>query len=212
MRLLTLLIISTLVPVANTQSWNYLLFVQIWPGSWMDGNVDYWGIHGIWPNDNNGSYPVFCPGKQFQEKNITTLEPLLEKYWTDYKNPVNFWKHEYNKHGVCAHSDPPLDTEYKFFLTGLQLREQMDLYNILANSGIVPSNSRTYTMDQITSVIKKNITYTPLVYCTKKNNRTILDHVMVCLHKNITLFECNDVMKKEHQRENDCGKELYYIP
>jgi|AntRauTorckE6833_2_1112554.scaffolds.fasta_scaffold120191_1 ribonuclease T2 len=80
-------------------NWDYILFVQVWPGSWIyedhskyNFTNDYFTVHGLWPEYNNGKYPQFC--NKTERFNLTKLDPIrneLEKYWTNFKNPIKFW-------------------------------------------------------------------------------------------------------------------------
>ena len=72
------------------------------------GPSDAWTIHGLWPDNCDGTYNSFCdPAREYT--NITAIltsykkNELLEymkKYWKDYAgNDESFWEHEWNKHG-----------------------------------------------------------------------------------------------------------------
>ena len=82
----------------NTINWDYFLFVQYWPGSWLysdhnnhaDFNNTYFNIHGLWPEYKNGSWPQYCNISKF---NITKLYPIKQQlmtYWSNYKHPESF--------------------------------------------------------------------------------------------------------------------------
>ncbi|XP_022143546.1 ribonuclease 2 isoform X3 [Momordica charantia] len=92
------------------------------------GAVGVFTIHGLWPDYNDGSWPSCCTGKNFDEKEIRTLNFPLKKYWptfscsspsTCHGTKGSFWAHEWEKHGTC--SNPVVRDEYDYFLTTLNL-------------------------------------------------------------------------------------------
>ena len=175
--------------------WDHILFVQLWPGSWIyedkiryNFTNDYFTIHGIWPEYYNGSWPQYC--NRTEKFDVEKLEPIkkyLEKYWTNFKNPESFWKHEFEKHYTCAETDELLDSEIKYFTTGLYLKSELDIYEILKNSSITPSNNRTYSASKIKDTIESTIGREIVITCNKHN---ILDEIRVCLDRNLELIHC----------------------
>ena len=191
-------------------SWDYLLFVQVWPGSWLDGldgvdqdrtntfNNTYFTIHGLWPEYFNSTWPEFCNKDKFNLTAIQNITSDLKIFWTNFHNPLTLWTHEFQKHASCAKSDPLLNSEYKYFLTGLELRNQMNLYTMLNNSNIVPSNTAKYTTNQIQKAVYLGINHTAVIVCDKNN---ILNEIRVCLNKNLELFDCPISEIKEQCQE-----------
>lgn len=188
----------------KVDSWDYLLFVQVWPGSWITNNKynfnnTYFTVHGIWPDYFNGSWPQFCNNDALNLTDIKDIRKQLEIFWTDFKNPVNFWSHEYRKHASCAKSDPLLKSEHQFFTTGLSLRDKYDLFNILKNNSVVPSNNIKYNTQKISQIISDFLNNTVVIVCDKNN---ILNEIRICLDKNLRRFDCPNSEIKE-QCQND---------
>jgi ribonuclease T2 len=175
--------------------WDYLLFVQYWPGCWIvnehlhgtNFTNNHFNVHGIWPEYYNGSYPQFCNTTQkFNASQLTPIYNDLTTYWTDYLNATAFWEHEYSRHGICAQNDILLSTEFKFFNTGLALREKYDLYNYLSNSGIYPSNNTTYPISKIYTAIENVIQKKIVITCEKG----IMDEIILCMDSTLELIDC----------------------
>jgi len=62
-------------------------------------------IHGLWPTFSIEplEYPSYCSHDKFQ---VSLLEPIyknMKTYWySDQESNVEFWKHEWYKHGTCS--------------------------------------------------------------------------------------------------------------
>jgi ribonuclease T2 len=182
--------------------WDYLLFVQIWPPSWLiranttyNYTNNYFTIHGYWPQYFNGSWPQFCNNTQpFNTTNISGITTNLTTYWTDFINPYDFWKHEYYKHLTCLENiyhDP-----YMFYITGLHNRQQFNLYNFLQSNNIYPSNTKQYKTANILKTITTNLHYTPTIICENK----MLSQIYICMNKKLKLINCpptNDACKND---------------
>lgn len=180
-------------------SWDYLLFVQVWPGSWITTtypfNNTYFTVHGLWPEYNNSTWPQFCTKERFNFTAIQNISQELSIFWTDFKNPKNLWQHEFQKHATCAELDPLLSSEYQYFSTGLSLRQKYDTYNLLKNNSIIPSNTIKYKTDTISNIFLPRVA----VICDKNN---ILNEIRFCLDKNLIQFDCpNSEMKAECQND-----------
>jgi len=183
-----------LIFIVTVSAWDYFLFVQLWPGSWLYQEKssykftnNYFNVHGIWPQYNNGTWPQFCNSTE-NHFNVTVLDPIhanLTKYWTDFKDAPDFWKHEFMKHMVCTEdtfSDP-----YKFFWYGLALREKLDLFSLLSSNNIYPSNEHYYNINKISDLIKNKFGTNVVITCEKIN---IITEIHFCMNKQLELFDC----------------------
>lgn len=186
-------------------AWDYLLFVQYWPGCWIQNDHikgtnftnNYFNIHGIWPEYNNGSYPQFCNKTAiFDPGQLTTIRHDLTRFWTNYHNAEKFWYHEFCRHATCAENDVLLRTEFEFFNAGLTLRSKYNLYHYLANSNIHPTNTQKYPLQQIYDTIKSNVGTDVAITCAN----SILDEIIICLDANLNLINCPSALNTCHSK------------
>jgi hypothetical protein len=81
--------------VVSAQNFDFFYFVQQWPGSYCDTDSGccfplagspgaQFGIHGLWPNYNDGGYPSKCGGDAFNP-NVVHIANLMI---TLYRNSV----------------------------------------------------------------------------------------------------------------------------
>jgi ribonuclease T2 len=100
------------------------VFAMSWKPQWCHGASskqpgcmrprDYWlshmTLHGLWPDNGDGTYPTKCTAEAFDYDLVTSAIGLdkLEKLWpnvqksegsSDYES---FWEHEWTKHGTCT--------------------------------------------------------------------------------------------------------------
>merc|ERR1711991_646338 len=141
----------------TSDSFDFLLFVQQWPGTlWNTApkGVDGFTIHGLWPNNNDTGGPSFCTSATFDPSEVSSLLDELNVQWPSNQGDNEaFWAHEYEKHGTCAAVLPSLKTEYDFFSSVLQLNTKYDLISALADADIYPSWDKTYTLDAIKTAL-----------------------------------------------------------
>lgn len=209
----TLFFVVILNTIYIGYSWDYLLFVQLWPSSWLkqDHNHNYnftnsyFTLHGIWPEYWNNSWPQFCSNSTFF--NLSIIKPIyddLTLYWTDFKYPLNFWKHEYFKHMTCI-NETDLEYDYKYFWYGLAMREDINLFNSLYHNRIVPSNDYNYSVKNIRDTIKKIYGVYTVITC---DHVGILEEIRFCMNKDLELFDC-----PENAINASCKNDLisYYV-
>jgi len=209
MRLTLLLMWITMV-----MSWDYLMFVQYWPGTWIAQDHvtnsgftnNYFNVHGIWPENDNGTYPAYCQKHaHFDPSVLKLIWSDLTTYWTDYENAPDFWKHEYLKHGTCAASDPILATELEFFSAGLSLRQTYDLYQILTNNNIYPSNEQSYDTTEILNTVSQAIGTNVALTCDDTyDDNSLLDEIIICLDANLNPIDCPNSL-------NQCSSSSVYL-
>ncbi|KIY69142.1 ribonuclease T2 [Cylindrobasidium torrendii FP15055 ss-10] len=114
---------------------------------------------------------------------------FMNKYWINQKFPnVDLWAHEFSKHATCTSTFDVACygenyTEHadvvNFFDATIRAFVQYPTYDMLAAFGIVPSNTTTYSLDQITSALKSQTGAVPFLGC---QNKTALTEVWYFSH------------------------------
>ncbi|CBX98457.1 hypothetical protein LEMA_P098660.1 [Plenodomus lingam JN3] len=151
-----------------------LLQTQFWDTAPATGPDDSWTLHGLWPDRCDGTYEANCDPTRIY-KNITsilstsaaspTLLSYMSTYWKDYKgDDESFWQHEWSKHGTCIstlepHCYPnhtPTEEVVDYFQTAVDLFHALPSYTWLADAGITPSTTQTYTFSQIQAAIQQH--------------------------------------------------------
>ncbi|KAI8442724.1 ribonuclease T2-like protein [Phakopsora pachyrhizi] len=160
-----------------------LLLTQFWDTQPSVGPVDSWTIHGLWPDNCDGTYEASCdPTRNYH--NITQIlergggsETLkfMKSYWKDQRgDDEHFWQHEWGKHGTCIStlephcargSYEPQSEVVTFFNRTVQLFKELPTYSWLAAGGIVPSKSVTYSLDQLQAVARKEFGHEAVWNC-----------------------------------------------
>ncbi|OVA00091.1 Ribonuclease T2-like [Macleaya cordata] len=202
--IIKIFVIQHLVALCVSQDFDFFYFVQQWPGSYCDTKksccypttgkpaADF-GIHGLWPNYNDGSYPSNCdPDSPFDPSTILNLTSELQSNWPTLACPsgngTKFWSHEWEKHGTCSES--VLDQQ-GYFEAALSLKKQVDLLTILQNAGI-KADGGFYSLDSIRNAIKEAIGYTPGIECNlDQSGNSQLYQIYICVDTTGTnLIEC----------------------
>ncbi|PYH87421.1 hypothetical protein BO71DRAFT_489584 [Aspergillus ellipticus CBS 707.79] len=162
-----------------------LLQTQFWDYDPSDGPTDSWTIHGLWPDNCDGSYQEYCDDSReysniteiLEAQNRTELLTYMQEYWPDYEGAdedETFWEHEWNKHGTCINTiEPSCYTDYyaqeevgDFFQQVVDLFKDLDSYTALSNAGITPSDSETYKLSDIQDALAAiHDGYTPYIEC-----------------------------------------------
>lgn len=139
-------------------------------------------IHGLWPNNWDGTYPSFCSNASF---GITPqTQNLLMTCWLSYNgDPTTFWEHEWSKHGTCV--SPTVDCN-TYFNTTANLYLTRNVLKTLNVFGIVPNNTKTYTVSQLTGCFSK----IPIVTCSRIGNVYYLGSLMFCYDLNFNWIPC----------------------
>ncbi|KUJ21753.1 ribonuclease T2 [Mollisia scopiformis] len=172
--------------VADTCCFNapggQLLQTQFWDTSPSTGPSNSWTIHGLWPDHCDGTYDSNCDASRaytnitaiLQSYGKTDLLSYMNAYWVDIDGDnESFWEHEWGKHGTCISTlKPSCYTGYTaqeevpdFFQKTVDLFKTLDSYTALANAGIVPSSSATYTAAAIQSALKASFGYAVTIQC-----------------------------------------------
>ncbi|KUI55412.1 Ribonuclease T2-like [Cytospora mali] len=159
-----------------------LLQTQFWDTDPVTGPANSWTIHGLWPDNCDGTYSESCDSSRdytditelIEKYGSTSLLDYMDTYWlSDDESNEKFWEHEWSTHGTCVSTlDPDCYTDYEtgeeavdFFQVVVDLFKTLDTYSVLSDAGIVPSNSKTYTSDEIISAISDSFGKDPVILC-----------------------------------------------
>ncbi|XWS34113.1 hypothetical protein CRYUN_Cryun21dG0011800 [Craigia yunnanensis] len=203
--LINLLVLHYLAVLCVSQDFDFFYFVQQWPGSYCDSDKNSccypptgkpaadFGIHGLWPNYKNGSYPQNCdPKDPFNESEIAELISSMIRNWPSLACPSSygksFWSHEWEKHGTCSES---VFDQYSYFDTSLSLKQQTKLLQSLQSAGINPDGG-SYSLANIKDAIKKGTGKTPWIECNENSSgNSQLYQVYLCVDSSgSNLIEC----------------------
>ncbi|KAI0756483.1 ribonuclease T2 [Daedaleopsis nitida] len=168
-----------------------LLQTQFWDTDPSTGPSDSWTIHGLWPDNCDGTFTENCDasraytdiaGLLTAQGASSTLE-FMQQYWVDINGQnEKFWEHEWSTHGTCYStletsclpSGSPKGAEaVAFFNTVVKLFKTLPTYDMLASAGITPSTSKTFTLSTLTSALKSATGVTPALNCDGSNLNAI---------------------------------------
>ncbi|EIM92893.1 ribonuclease T2 [Stereum hirsutum FP-91666 SS1] len=160
-----------------------LLQTQFWDTDPSTGPSDSWTIHGLWPDNCDGTFEENCDSSR-DYTGISTLLTnqgasdtlsFMEEFWVDINGEnEQFWEHEWATHGTCYST---LETSclpsgsakgaeaVAFFETVVALFKTLPTYDWLAAAGITPSNTATHTLSSLTSALKSASGVTPALEC-----------------------------------------------
>ncbi|CAL1370873.1 unnamed protein product [Linum trigynum] len=198
------LVALSLAGLSVSKDFDFFYFVQQWPGSYCDTQqkccypttgkpaADF-GVHGLWPNYNDGTYPSNCDSSSpFDQSKVSNLISTMQKDWPTLACPsgngVTFWSHEWDKHGTC--SEDVLD-QHSYFSRALSLKNQTKLLQALTTAGIKP-NGGSYSLSRIKSAIQSGVGYIPFIECnTDESGNSQLYQVYLCVdNSGSKLIEC----------------------
>jgi ribonuclease T2 len=163
--------------VADTCCFNYpggqFLQTQFWDTSPPNGPPNSWTMHGLWPDHCDGGFDQFCDETR-NYNNITgiltslgasDLLTYMNTYWkADRGSDEHLWSHEWNKHGTCISTLErkcynhekyrPEEEVHDYFNSAVNLFKDLDTYKTLAEAGVHPSNSETYSLAQLRNPLR----------------------------------------------------------
>nr|AAA21135.1 RNase NE [Nicotiana alata] len=202
---LTLFLITQCLSVLTAaQDFDFFYFVQQWPGSYCDTKqsccypktgkpASDFGIHGLWPNNNDGSYPSNCDSNSpYDQSQVSDLISRMQQNWPTLACPSGtgsaFWSHEWEKHGTCSES---IFDQHGYFKKALDLKNQINLLEILQGAGINPDGG-FYSLNSIKNAIRSAIGYTPGIECNVDDSgNSQLYQVYICVDgSGSNLIEC----------------------
>jgi len=203
----------------SSDSYQFILYVSRWPGTFQEHPipkyVDTFTLHGMWPSNNNGSYPSDCNASDpFNVNDIKSILQPLRVAWYDFDGPnsTSLWTHEWDKHGTCCTNVLP--TQLDFFTEAINLHTYLNSSGVLAEHGIIPSRDNKYSLKNIQAALTTRIPgVTPIVTCDNKYDKICLFRVEYCfniVHGSAQIFQCAEEFLKNNP--SNCPQDGIYLP
>lgn len=131
-----------------------------------------WTIHGVWPSRFGKDSPTFCNSSMhFSLDKLISIRSKLEEFWPNLevgKIVTSLWKHEWEKHGTCALALGSLNSEKKYFQTGLNIYSRYNATWLLQKIQIFPDNQKDYSVLNIIDRIRELLAARPEIQCIKR--------------------------------------------
>ncbi|KAI8631407.1 ribonuclease T2-like protein [Xylariaceae sp. FL1651] len=158
------------------------LQTQFWDTNPVTGPSNSWTIHGLWPDNCDGTFSQNCDSSRaytdittiLQNNGKSSLVSYMQTYWqSNSESTEAFWEHEWSTHGTCVSTlDPSCYSSYTtgeeaadFFQIVVDLFQTLDTYGALSAAGITPSSSKTYTSSQILTALQKVTGKAAVILC-----------------------------------------------
>ena len=190
-----------------------------------DGSV--WNLHGLWPDKITATACVnqdTCTSEQYSPSSFSSnTRALLDSGWVGLYNSIDtFRSHEWTKHGTCWNGSPLArgnGNQENFFLTTLTLHQKYNIYKGLAQAGIKPSDSTTYSLSSVVNALKSVLSsgsggsYVTedmiQVQCQSSGGKSLLTQVYLCLDQSYRPMNCNCGQGYKGV-SNGCSSSIYY--
>lgn len=187
-------------------------------------------IHGLWNDLCDGSYKQYCD-KSLELSNNQNMKTLIaddfnkpdlyntmNTYWlnNDGSN-YDFWIHEYNKHGTCYNTLEPScftgnyethENAVYFYQRVVEVWENLQTYQFLANAGITPNVNSQYALSDIQLALNSNFNNKE-VYIGCENGAINQIWYFHNLKGNILTGELKPV---DSISNTNCPSQVWYIP
>lgn len=203
-----------------------LLQTQFWDTSPETGPTNSWTIHGLWPDNCDGTYIENCdPSRAYtdiagllQSQGASDTLDYMQTYWVNINGDnEEFWEHEWETHGTCYNTllpsclpdDSPEGAEaVSFFQTVVALFQTLPTYDWLAVGHITPNAHNTYTLAQITDALTAAAGVTPALSCEGKR----LDSISWYFNLKGSLLDGQFVPVDAPEKGNCPSKGIEYLP
>jgi len=200
-------VFNTLVALLNsisgctlTNDYDYMILVQTWQPTICSevnicknvNDIDF-NIHGLWPQNFDGSYPCYCDKNAiFNIDNFTpTMIHEMNYEWgsyicefSDVHCNSHFWSHEWLKHGTCAN----IGNQTEYFNEVLDIKTEYQYVDILHDVDIYQSNTELIKLADFYNALIDKIGVLPEVTCIGE----YITGITLCFNKDVKLIDCPD--------------------
>ncbi|KAJ3721865.1 ribonuclease T2 [Lentinula raphanica] len=162
-----------------------ILQTQFWDTNPETGPTNSWTIHGLWPDNCDGSFSENCdPSRDYTDisglltaQGASSILSFMEQFWLndpDDGSNEEFWEHEWATHGTCystlqpsclPEGSPKGAEAVAFFEQVVSLFKTLPTFEWLTNQGINPSSSTTHTYSALTAALEAEAGVIPALNC-----------------------------------------------
>ncbi|KAF9074958.1 RNase Irp1 [Rhodocollybia butyracea] len=163
-----------------------ILQTQFWDTSTETGPTDSFTIHGLWPDNCDGTFEESCdPSRDYTgisslltEQGATSTLDFMNQFWLndpDDGSNEELWEvNEWAEHGTCYStlevnclpSGSPQGAEaVAFFEQVVTIFQTLPTYTWLTNQGITPDSSTTHTYTALTDALQAEAGVIPALQC-----------------------------------------------
>jgi ribonuclease T2 len=134
-------------------------------------------------------WPEFCnDDNELILSQIGDLVASLARNWPTLScrnsQSFEFWSYEWKKHGTCSNLE-----QHDYFARALAFKAAHNLTAILADAGIVPSDTETYPLSSVRDAITKGTGHTPNLECNSNDDDGDGDGEVAQLYQ---VYQCVD--------------------
>jgi ribonuclease T2 len=184
-------------------------------------------VHGLWPEYSSGGWPQYCPTKENESmdtgrsdinESIENISPTPSSHgnaddedgkahceWPSFHgSTLNFWDHEWDKHGTCA--APLLGNRTEFFKTVMNLHDQFNLNRLFRSHRLWPvGNSQgMFQSAEALQAVQQEFGVESRLACHKGS----LAEVWLCLDLDLKAIDCPAKVKPGQM----CGSQFRMPP
>ncbi|KAH8814586.1 ribonuclease T2-like protein [Flagelloscypha sp. PMI_526] len=206
-----------------------LMQTQLWDADTDNGPEDSWTIHGLWPDNCDGTFDKSCdPHRAY--KHISSLLSnagasdtldFMENCWkSSTGHHEQFWEHEWSKHGTCmstfsadCFSGDKGSEAVAFFETVVSLFKTLPTYDFLKAEGIEPRHE-PYEYSKVKAALSRAVGGIEVqVLCNGDELSSVAYYFnLIGSPINGEWVHVNAVDKSESTEEGECGDNVVYKP
>lgn len=202
------------------------LATQFWDYNPATGPSDLFTTHGLWSNMCGGGYKQFCNPSWAIHNATAVLEQMdeldllkeMQYTWKDISGrDADLWEHEFNKHATCMYTLNPScykksSSQYQyvvdFFKTVVSLESTLGTYKFLEEAGIVPSEDKPYSKQDILDAIHTHTNHTVRLGCTRSG---ALQEVWYYFHLRGSVVS-GSFIPMDTPDKDSCSDSVWYYP
>ncbi|KAL5961299.1 LIM/homeobox protein Lhx3 [Taenia solium] len=147
---------------------------QQWPNTEMNG------CGGFPKYDNNSIKARQLPFlRSISDEATYDIFEELQREWADEKNfnhPWKFWRHEWEKHGICAiQNNSVITNQHDYFGASLRLKRMYNFTKIFERNHITASNTTLYDTISVLNILKRDLGADIWLQCSWRDSEALLE-------------------------------------
>lgn len=188
--------------------------------------TDSWTIHGLWPDNCDGSYPAKCDsdrvytnlGDILTAAGARSTLAYMARFWKAYRgSDDHLWEHEWAKHCTCVSTLEPscygagyreAEEAVAYFVRTVALFKTLPTHRWLADADIEPSSRRSYARDDVQDALARRHGAPVTLRCRDGDFKEVWYHFNV----RGSLQEGKFVPAEPDGPKGSCPDSVWYLP